>query len=262
MNNLHTKFEVSSLSRSGDISRGAKFSNRLCDPEHAPFRDDFSSAWWEWLLSTYVPNFKCLGAVITKLWMAVSVNDVWTRRVDSVSKLLAAGQCEWWWVQQRCWSCRPRTGCTWWPPGRPVWSSTGPVWTPRTLRRWSRRRRRASSWVQCPGRRQSTRRTHEPSWYAPTECFPTRPPRISDQCSSYTLYAHTPITQSSTVPISRFCLLCDGKNSLNFAFRRQSPDQQCCSIGNTPTMNDSAGLADDYFSCTLFCRPTFPVCRL
>jgi len=33
-------------------------------------RDDFSSAGWEWIWSTYVSNLKSLGAAITKLRMA------------------------------------------------------------------------------------------------------------------------------------------------------------------------------------------------
>ena len=35
-----TTFEASSISRSTDISRGAKFKNGWRDPNYAPFRDD------------------------------------------------------------------------------------------------------------------------------------------------------------------------------------------------------------------------------
>jgi len=35
------EFEVSSLSRSGDVSWGAKFYNGSPDPDHAPFREHF-----------------------------------------------------------------------------------------------------------------------------------------------------------------------------------------------------------------------------
>ena len=41
-----TKFEVSSVSRCGDITWGVKFLNGSPDPVHAPFREDFSSAGW------------------------------------------------------------------------------------------------------------------------------------------------------------------------------------------------------------------------
>ena len=40
----YTKSEVSSVSRCGDITWGVKFSNGFFDPDHAPFREDFSSA--------------------------------------------------------------------------------------------------------------------------------------------------------------------------------------------------------------------------
>jgi len=39
-----TKFEVSSFSRCGDITWGVKFYNGSPDPDHAFFREDFSSA--------------------------------------------------------------------------------------------------------------------------------------------------------------------------------------------------------------------------
>jgi len=42
-----TKSEVSSVSRCGDITWGVKFLNRLFDPDHDPFREDFSSAGWD-----------------------------------------------------------------------------------------------------------------------------------------------------------------------------------------------------------------------
>ena len=45
-----TKFEVSSvsqLSRCGDITRGIKFYNGSPDPDHSPFREDFSPAGWD-----------------------------------------------------------------------------------------------------------------------------------------------------------------------------------------------------------------------
>ena len=37
MVNPYIKFEVSSLSRSGDLTRGVKFDNESRDPHHAPF---------------------------------------------------------------------------------------------------------------------------------------------------------------------------------------------------------------------------------
>ena len=49
MADLCTKFEVSSTSRFGDITSGVKFLNGLADLDHAPFREDFSSAGWDLL---------------------------------------------------------------------------------------------------------------------------------------------------------------------------------------------------------------------
>jgi len=42
-----TKFEVSSTGRCGDFIWGVKFSNGSPDPDHAPFRKNFSSAGWD-----------------------------------------------------------------------------------------------------------------------------------------------------------------------------------------------------------------------
>ena len=44
-----TKFEISSISRCGDITWGVKFYKGSPDPDHTPFREDFSSAWWDLL---------------------------------------------------------------------------------------------------------------------------------------------------------------------------------------------------------------------
>jgi len=44
-----TKFEVSSIRRCGDFTCGGKFKNGSADPDHAPFREDFSSAGWDLL---------------------------------------------------------------------------------------------------------------------------------------------------------------------------------------------------------------------
>jgi len=58
--NQYTKFEVSSFSHTRDISGGVKFENVSRDPDHAPFRDDLSSAGWDLLPPTYSPNLKFL----------------------------------------------------------------------------------------------------------------------------------------------------------------------------------------------------------
>jgi len=44
-----TKFEVSSVSRcgTGDITWGVKFYKGSADPDHAHFREDFSSVGWD-----------------------------------------------------------------------------------------------------------------------------------------------------------------------------------------------------------------------
>jgi len=47
-----TKFEVSSVSRSGEITRGVTFKNGSPNPDYAPFREDFFSAGWDLLWYT------------------------------------------------------------------------------------------------------------------------------------------------------------------------------------------------------------------
>ena len=59
------KFEVSSVSRYGDITWGVKFYKGSPDTDHAPFREDFSSAGWDWLWKITVPNLKSLGSPVT-----------------------------------------------------------------------------------------------------------------------------------------------------------------------------------------------------
>ena len=44
-----TKVEVSSISGCGEITRGVKIQNGSPNPDHAPFREDFSSAGWDLL---------------------------------------------------------------------------------------------------------------------------------------------------------------------------------------------------------------------
>ena len=61
-----TKSEVSSISRCGDITWGVKFQNGLFDPDHAPFREDFSSAGWDVLWYGMV-NVDLYSAIITKV---------------------------------------------------------------------------------------------------------------------------------------------------------------------------------------------------
>jgi len=62
-----TRFEVSSVSRCGVITWGVKFKNGSTDPDHAPFREDFSSAGWDLLWQINVPNLKPLGSSVAKL---------------------------------------------------------------------------------------------------------------------------------------------------------------------------------------------------
>jgi len=58
MANPYTKFEVSSISRTG-IARGVTFQNGSYDSDHAPFQGwFFSLAEWDLLWSTYIPNLK------------------------------------------------------------------------------------------------------------------------------------------------------------------------------------------------------------
>jgi len=40
---MHIKFDDSYFSRSGDMISGIKIENGSCDPDHAPFRSDWSS---------------------------------------------------------------------------------------------------------------------------------------------------------------------------------------------------------------------------
>jgi len=42
---------------------GCKIRDESRDPEHAPFRDDISSAGWDWLCSTYRLNLKSIDAL-------------------------------------------------------------------------------------------------------------------------------------------------------------------------------------------------------
>jgi len=60
-----TKFEVYSVSHCGDITWGVKF------PDHAPFREDFSSAEWDLLWKINAPNLKFTRYELRKLRMAV-----------------------------------------------------------------------------------------------------------------------------------------------------------------------------------------------
>ena len=59
MANLYTKFEVSSISRTG-IARGVTFQNGSHDSDHAPFQVWFFFHLTEWdlLWSTCIPNLK------------------------------------------------------------------------------------------------------------------------------------------------------------------------------------------------------------
>jgi len=62
---------IFSFSRSRDILGGIKFWNGSHDPNNASFWDDFSSAGWDLLTSTYTPNLMSLSAPVTKIWKAV-----------------------------------------------------------------------------------------------------------------------------------------------------------------------------------------------
>jgi len=62
-----TKFEVSSVSRCGDITGDVKFQNVSHDTDHAPFRNGLTSAGWDLLPLTYRPNLKFLTTLITKI---------------------------------------------------------------------------------------------------------------------------------------------------------------------------------------------------
>ena len=46
------------------ISVGVKFKNVSGDPDHAPFRDDLTSAGWDLLPLAYRPNLKFLSTFI------------------------------------------------------------------------------------------------------------------------------------------------------------------------------------------------------
>jgi len=64
--NSRAKFEVSCCSRCRDISGGVN-STMSRDPDHAPFRDDLSSAGWDLLPLTYRSNSKFLTTPIMKV---------------------------------------------------------------------------------------------------------------------------------------------------------------------------------------------------
>jgi len=66
-----TKFEVSSVSRCGDFTPGAKILKRVSWPWPRPFQGSFTSAGWNLQWQVNVPNLKSLGSPVTKLWMAV-----------------------------------------------------------------------------------------------------------------------------------------------------------------------------------------------
>ena len=70
MINMHTKFEVYSLSRSRDILQGTKNLKWITWRDHAHFRDVLSSVGWDLLCSTHILNLKCLRLPATKKWKA------------------------------------------------------------------------------------------------------------------------------------------------------------------------------------------------
>jgi len=70
MINMHTKFEVSSLSRFRDILEGLKIQKWVTWRDHAHSRDGLSSVGWNLLCSTHIPNLKCLRLPATKKWKA------------------------------------------------------------------------------------------------------------------------------------------------------------------------------------------------
>jgi len=65
-----TKFEVSSVSQSGDILGGNKHLNGSSDHNPAPFKDDLSSVCWDQLRSSSVLNLKSLRSRTTKIGKA------------------------------------------------------------------------------------------------------------------------------------------------------------------------------------------------
>jgi len=66
MINVHTKFEVSSLSRSIHILRGTKNLKWVTWPGNAHFRDILSPVGWDLLCSTHISSLKCLRLPATK----------------------------------------------------------------------------------------------------------------------------------------------------------------------------------------------------
>jgi len=69
MINMHTKFEVSSLSRSRDL-KGTKSLPWVTWRGNAHFRDILSSVGWDLLCSTHILSLKCLRIPATKKWRA------------------------------------------------------------------------------------------------------------------------------------------------------------------------------------------------
>jgi len=69
MINIHTQFEVSSLSRSRYILGGLSL-KWVTWREHAHFWDILSSVGWDLLCSTHIQNLKCLRLPAMKKWKA------------------------------------------------------------------------------------------------------------------------------------------------------------------------------------------------
>ena len=68
MINMHTKFEVSSLSRSRDILAGTKNLKWVTWRDYAHFWDVLSSVGWDVLCSTHILSLKCLRLQASKKW--------------------------------------------------------------------------------------------------------------------------------------------------------------------------------------------------
>ena len=66
MINMHTKFEVSSLSRSRDILAGTKNLKWVTWRDYAHFKDVLSSVGWNLLCLTHILRLKCLRLPVTK----------------------------------------------------------------------------------------------------------------------------------------------------------------------------------------------------
>jgi len=91
-----TKFEVSSTSRCGDFIWGVKFSNGSPDPDHAPFRENFSSTGWnlpQSFLTTLIYDYRIEFQKLSSWSHERRISATFSQRMLRNSYLQTSGKC-------------------------------------------------------------------------------------------------------------------------------------------------------------------------